>query len=387
MHEPTPHILFSGGVTGGHLFPGLAVAEQLQTLCPNVRITFSGAGRVLDRQQVFQAGHDYVGIPCHPTPRRLSEIRRFLTRNRQGTQKAAQYIQDNQVSAVVGLGGYASVPTARAASRCDVPLVLLEQNVVPGRATRWLARSADTILLSIKDTAEALRTRAELHVTGNPVRRQFVENANTRDTDRPHRRLLILGGSNGAGELNTQMPLALYRCRQALGDWKVVHQTGVAQHADTELLYHKLNLPAEVVPFVDDMAETLQGTDLVISRAGGTTLSELAVSGVPAILCPLAKATDDHQRRNAEYYRRRRAAIVIEGASKTNRFDTLVATELAPLLTDKSARTSLASAIAALAQPQAAARVAERILRLVRPTSNVPAPLGRAFSNSAQARL
>ena len=376
MRDKPLHILFSGGVTGGHLFPGLAVAEQLLAQSSNVRITFAGAGRALDRQQVFQAGHEYQGIPCHATPRRLSEIAPFLRNNRKGIQKAMQFIQENDVHLVVGLGGYASVPTARAATRCNIPLVLLEQNVCPGRATRWLARSANMILPAFTETEQHLRKRRNVHVIGNPVRSLFLQppTQSSASSDRKH--LLILGGSNGAGQLNQEVPKALYRCRKQLAGWDITHQSGTSQHADTQLLYRKFDLPVNVVPFLEDMAGTLAHTDLAISRAGGTTLSELAVSRVPVILCPLTGATNDHQRRNAEHFADHDAAVVIPQLRKDTRFDIALEEKLLPLITDAAKRTSLATGMARMARPQAAARAAELILHLLRPTRVIPAPLG-----------
>jgi len=353
---------------------------------------------VLDREQVFQAGHEYLGIPCHASPRRLSQIARFLRDNRKGVQKAKQFIEEKHVSLVIGLGGYASVPSARAATRCGVPLVLLEQNVYPGRATRWLARSAALMLLAFRDTKEHLRTRGSLEVPGNPVRSEFLAMRSEAEATDPvadngaQRRLLILGGSNGAGELNEQVPRALYRCREQLQDWQITHQSGETQHAATEELYRKLGIAADVIPFVANMATTLAKTDAAISRSGGTTLAELAVSHVPSVLCPLASATDDHQRLNAEYYASRRAAVLVPSSRisakhETTRQDVAIADALLPLLTSEAERTALATGMARLARPNASLRAAESILKLVRPTRSVPPPLGSTMPSTVESRF
>jgi len=386
MSDQPIHILFSGGVTGGHLFPGLAVAEQIKAQYPSARITFAGAGRPLDRQQVFQAGYDYLGVPCHATPRRLRDIGRFLSDNHKGIQKAIGFIKESHVSAVIGLGGYASAPTARAAARCDIPLVLLEQNFYPGRANRWLSRSADMILTAFSETRRNLRARCPIHPVGNPVRGHFLQRIASKSEASSKKRLLILGGSNGAGELNLQVPKALYRCRAELADWEVTHQSGTNHQDETQQLYEKLDLPVQVIPFLEDMASVLTRCDLAISRAGGTTLSELAVSRVPVILCPLPGATDDHQTHNANHFAARGAAIVAKTSGSQDRLDNTVADCLQPLLTDEARRQSLSTAIGTLARPDAATRAATLILNMLRPTAVIPPPMGLSTHRATESR-
>ncbi len=145
MKNNIVHIVFSGGGTGGHLFPGLAVAEQLSAMIPRVRITFCGGGKPFERQAAHDAGFEYFALPSRPLPHAAREAVSFVVENLAGYLAARRFLREEHVSAVVGLGGYVSVPMARAATRRDVPLVLLEQNAVPGRATRWLARRATLI--------------------------------------------------------------------------------------------------------------------------------------------------------------------------------------------------------------------------------------------------
>ena len=142
MKKSTIHIVFSGGGTGGHLFPGLAVAQQLAAAVPGVRITFCGGGKPFERKYVGRAGFDYLTLPARPLPHGAREAVAFLVENVAGYLAASRFLGEEHVAAVVGLGGYASVPMARAATQRRVPLVLLEQNAVAGRATRWLARRA-----------------------------------------------------------------------------------------------------------------------------------------------------------------------------------------------------------------------------------------------------
>ena len=164
------HVIFAGGGTGGHLFPGLAVAEKLSANRPGVRITFAGTGRPLERKHVAAAGFDYVSLPSRPMPRRASEAIAFVVQNVAGYFAAGRLLDQENVAGVVGLGGYASVPMGRAAARRRLPLVLLEQNVVPGKANRWLSRFASLICTSFQQTEEQLGGRAAVRWTGNPIR-------------------------------------------------------------------------------------------------------------------------------------------------------------------------------------------------------------------------
>ena len=173
MKNNIAHIVFSGGGTGGHLFPGLAVAEQLSAMIPRVRITFCGGGKPFERQAATDAGFEYFALPSRPLPHAAREAVSFVVENLAGYLAARRFLREEHVSAVVGLGGYVSVPMARAASRRDVPLVLLEQNAVPGRATRWLARRATLICTTFAETAAGLRCRCPVRVTGNPIRFGF----------------------------------------------------------------------------------------------------------------------------------------------------------------------------------------------------------------------
>ena len=173
MSKKSIHIVFSGGGTGGHLFPGLAVAERLSEEIANLRITFAGSGKAFERKHVAAAGFDYLALPCRPLPGKPGEAVSFVVENLAGYFAARRFLKDERVDAVVGLGGYASVPMGRAAARSSTPLMLLEQNVIPGRATRWLSKKADLICTSFAETEDHLSSRCTVRFTGNPVRRDF----------------------------------------------------------------------------------------------------------------------------------------------------------------------------------------------------------------------
>ncbi|MGA2031087.1 MAG: undecaprenyldiphospho-muramoylpentapeptide beta-N-acetylglucosaminyltransferase [Thermoguttaceae bacterium] len=405
--KPHIHVVFAGGGTGGHLFPGLAVAQRLAAQLRRPRITFVGSGKTFEREQVKTAGFDYLAIACHALPRAAREAVPFVVQNLAGYFAAQQFLCEAEVAAVVGLGGYASVPIARAAARARIPLVLLEQNVVPGRATRWLCRAAALVCTSFEQTASQLTCRCPIRLTGNPVREIPTAGAswvprlacptvpsalldepavapNPRDTDSrpvtefslpqeshavlsssPIRQILVLGGSAGARSLNQNVPRALYKLADKLTGCRILHQTGEADAQATRELYAKLALEATVVAFLADLPDVLPASDLAICRAGGTTVAELAVAGVPALLLPYPHATDDHQAQNARAILQCGGAVVLDERALPGRLDDCLAGVLGELLDDPLRRAEMSAAMSRAARPHAAADVAALIWSLV----------------------
>ena len=368
MPKKPIHIVFSGGGTGGHLFPGLAVAERLSEEIAHLRVTFAGSGKAFEQRHVAAVDFEYLALPCRPLPGKAGEAVSFFVENLAGYFAARRFLKEQRVDAVVGLGGYASVPMGRAAARCAVPLVLLEQNAIPGRATRWLSKKADLICTSFAETENHLFGHCPVRFTGNPVRRGFLDYSNKYASfplSKGEGTLLVLGGSGGARSINENLPRALYRLRNRSNGWKIIHQTGETDCGTTLALYEKLAIQATVFPFLQDLPRQLQQADLVVCRAGGTTLAELAAVGVPAVLIPYPNAKDDHQMKNALVHAQAGAASVIEEPAAPGRLDDALAERLQSLLADGEKRRQMSAAMARLARPHAAAEVAELVWSLV----------------------
>jgi len=382
MQNSTIHIVFAGGGTGGHLFPGLAVAERLAAAIPRVRITFCGSGKTFEREHVSHAGFDYFALPARPLPRGIREAVSFVVANLAGYFAAGRFLRRDRVAAVVGLGGYASVPLGRAAARRGVPLVLLEQNVIPGKATRWLARRATLICTAFGATSSWLHCRCPVRLTGNPIRCGFQSRPSqppltltlSQGERGSPRQLLVLGGSGGAHALNENLPRALYKVRPQLAGWRIVHQSGQPGLDATRALYGKLALEATVVPFLSDMPQALAATDLAICRAGGTTLAELAATGVPAVLLPYPHATDAHQAANARHFAAAGGCITIDPAEMTGRLDSQLAEIVRAVLASEGLRQRMSAAMCGLARPNAAEDVAELIWSIASSRSHEAAP-------------
>ncbi|MFH1267746.1 MAG: UDP-N-acetylglucosamine--N-acetylmuramyl-(pentapeptide) pyrophosphoryl-undecaprenol N-acetylglucosamine transferase [Planctomycetota bacterium] len=384
---PHLHIVFAGGGTGGHLFPGLAVAERLAADLARVRITFTGGGMAFERRQVSAAGFEYLPLRCCPLPKRLREVYPFVSNNFSGYREAKRFLAHEHVSAVVGLGGYGSVPMGRAAIGSDVPLILLEQNAVPGRATRWLAPAATLVCTTFEQANGHLSWRSLVRVTGNPIRASFTPrlvalgasdtNGQGDEASRPDapsksngdnrcRLLVVLGGSGGARSLNQYVPLALRKLGARLRGWKIVHQSGRADLRPTRQLYAKLGLKADVASFVLNMPEVLARADLAVCRAGGTTLAELAASGLPAVLLPYPHAADDHQRKNADVFAGSGACLALDQRELPGRLDNHLAVAISRLVGSAAKRAAMSEAMRRLAQPDATWDVATMVRQVAR---------------------
>lgn len=370
----TQHIVFAGGGTAGHLFPGLAVARKLAADRPGVRITFAGTGRRLERDLVDAAGFEYLPLSSRPLPRTASEALSFVVENMAGYIAAGRFLDEERVAGVVGLGGYASVPLGRAAARRRLPLVLLEQNAVLGKANRWLSRFASLLCTSFLETQRLESVRCAVRWTGNPTRdfAGWTSESASQNMGGPggpsygtSPRLLVLGGSGGARSLNENVPRALYKIRHLLAGWQIVHQSGEAGVESTRELYRKFALEAAVGAFWTDMPDLLAGTSLVVCRAGGTTLAELSAAGAPALLLPYPDAADDHQRENAQFYVAAGAAEMLDEREVSGRLDDRIAELLGRLLTDAAARENLSRSMRRLARPRAALHVATLVWSLV----------------------
>lgn len=388
MPSTAVHLVLAGGVTGGHVYPGVAVVESLRERLPKLRVTLIGTGRAWEREAAEAHHLDYLAVPSRPLSKSPRRLLGCVKDNLAGYVQAARFLRRERVTAVLGLGGYASVPTAAAATRLNLPLVLLEANAVPGKATRWFARAASHVCLAFESAAAALPRRASILVTGTPVRAGFtaaavprplgylsrqhvfagVSNwggeANTSAPQPGPRRLVVLGGSQGAASLNETVPAALARLAPRLTNWRITHVAGPEGVVATRRCYAIAGVPAEVVPFVADMPKLLQSADAAISRAGGATLAELAASGVPTVLCPFPFAADDHQRQNALAVQARGGCLIVDQREGGNALPSRLEEAIGYLL-DDATRQPMAQAMRSQARPDAAYRVARALEALI----------------------
>lgn len=355
-----PLMIVAGG-TGGHVFPGLAVAEELRR--QGVPVVWLGTQQGLEARLVPTAGIPIEWLTVRGLRRR--GLRNWLAAPwmvARSTLQAARIMRQHQPRAVLGMGGYVSGPGALAARLLGIPLLIHEQNAIPGFTNRKLAPLATRIMTGF---AGVFESRGKAVHTGNPVRAaisQIAAVAPSQPLNGRPLRLLVLGGSQGAAAINEAVPAALHRLEARLRP-EVWHQTGVPHAESTAGQYRELGLEARVEPFIEDMAAAYAWADLALCRAGALTVAELATAGVPAVLIPFPYATDDHQTANARHLVARDAGVLFPQDHLT--VERLSAV-LAELLGDREHLQTMAANARAMGLPDAASRVAQLCLEAAR---------------------
>jgi UDP-N-acetylglucosamine--N-acetylmuramyl-(pentapeptide) pyrophosphoryl-undecaprenol N-acetylglucosamine transferase len=354
MSRAGQSVLVMAGGTGGHIFPGLAVADSLRRRGADVR--WLGARHGMECDKVPPAGIpldvvDISGLRGKGLARWLAMPVRLL----RAVWQAFSLLGTHRPDCAVSFGGYAAGPGGLAARLRGIPLLVHEQNRVPGMTNRVLAKMADAILQAFPGTWD---DRLEPITCGNPVRADvagLAEPAKRMSGRYGAVRILLTGGSQGARALNRLLPEALALLPAGLS-FEVRHQAGTRWQDETALAYSSAGIDANVCEFIDDMADAYAWADLVVCRAGALTVSELAAAGVAAVLVPYPHAVDDHQTRNAEFLAEAGAAVMLAEAGLTaNR----LAETLEPLLGDRARLTEMASRARAVAVPDSAERVAD----------------------------
>jgi UDP-N-acetylglucosamine--N-acetylmuramyl-(pentapeptide) pyrophosphoryl-undecaprenol N-acetylglucosamine transferase len=365
-------VLITGGGTGGHVYPGLAVAEALRGLEPRAEIRFAGTRRGLERVLVPRAGWPLDFVPASGL-RGLGAAGRlaFLLNLVLGTLRSLVLLARRRPDIVLGTGGYVCAPVMLAARLVGVPCALQEQNAIPGSANRLVGRWARRVYLGFGEAASWF-PKSRPVATGNPVRSAFaaVAPAVPRSAGGPLR-VLMFGGSRGAHTLNVAAAAAAATWN-GRDDLELLVQTGPADLDATRAAF--AGAPAgrvEVVPYIEDMAGALARADLVVCRAGAMTLAELQAAGRAAVLVPFPFATDDHQRHNAEACAAAGAAEVLldedcDGPALVAAVDRLLA--------EPARLAAMGEAARRLARPAAAAVIARDLLNLVGHPAGEPAP-------------
>lgn len=305
----------AGGGTGGHLFPGVAVAEALKELDPEAEILFVGTARGIEVRAVPKAGFaleliDIAGLKGTGLRHRLTTVAKLPL----SLLQSRRILQRFGADAVLGVGGYASGPVLVAAKAMGLPTAICEQNSVPGVTNRILGRLVDRIFVTFA-ASRSWFPADKTALVGNPVRASF-RNAARRQDDvrRIAGRIFTFGGSQGARPLNDIVPQALGRLVAQGRALTAVHQAGKDAVDSVANAYREAGVPAEVTPFIDDMMSAYRTAELVICRAGATSCAEVTALGVAAILVPFPQAADDHQTMNAKDLVDQGAAILLPQA-------------------------------------------------------------------------
>ena len=371
-------LLVAGGGTGGHLFPGLALGEEVKTRHPRNDVLFVGSARGIEAREVPKAGYPLAIIDVGPLKRMgLGGFVRGLSRLPHALWQSVRILRKFDPDVVVGVGGYSSGPVVLAARMLGIPTAVQEQNALPGITNRILGKLVDAVFIAFPEALARFPAR-KTHLLGNPIRRAFLDNYLHSKAQAERLSLFVTGGSQGAHALNLRVAEALEILAPSIGTrLRVQHQTGVKDQPEIAARYDKLRaqgLEAEAVAFIDDMPRAYGGADLLICRAGATTIAELTVCKKPALLVPFPFAADDHQTINAHSLVDAGAALLLPEKELTGE---KLAEEIRALEADRSRLGRMSRASGNLGRPEAAREIADVCVslcskRLVREGRHLP---------------
>ncbi len=350
-------VVLAGGGTGGHVIPALAIARELQEV-HQAEILFIGTSRGIETRLVPAAGFKLELVEVGAL-KNVGTVARLATLFALpgAVRRASKLLKDFGADVVIGVGGYASGPAMLAAVVGGIPTLAFESNVVPGFANRIISSYVRAAAVHFEETA---RYFPRAVVTGVPVRKEFFH-LPPRELGSPLT-LLVFGGSQGASALNRAMMAALPLLKSAVPGLRIVHQTGARDLEQVQAAYREAGMDGQVSAFIDQMPEVFASADLLLCRAGASTVAEVTAAGKPALFVPFPRAADDHQLRNAQALDRAGAGQIIPESELTPEKLTVA---VAALLKDRVRLHEMSVAARGLAHPDAAQRIAEMAVGLV----------------------
>jgi UDP-N-acetylglucosamine--N-acetylmuramyl-(pentapeptide) pyrophosphoryl-undecaprenol N-acetylglucosamine transferase len=361
-------IILAGGGTGGHLYPGIAVAEALRAAMPIAKPLFLCTKREIDRVILEPTGFEFISQAI--VPPRLVDILKFFLSYRETKELVDEVLCQRKPAVVVGLGGYAAGVAVKMAAQKNIPTVILNPDVIPGKANRHLMEFSRLICCQFPQTSRHVpqAQRAKIKVTGCPIRKEIrslpprPEAAGRLGIDPMLRTLLVTGASQGARTVNEAM-VALAGTI-ALDGWQVLHLSGREHVQSVRAGYREKNVPAHVIDFTPDMADVWSVADLALSRSGASSCAELTACGVASVLMPYPFHKDLHQRANARVLADAGAAVLMDDEKDQKKNADKLRPILESLLQDASRRQKMADSARALGRPDAAEAVAAAIAEL-----------------------
>ncbi|CAH2032250.1 undecaprenyldiphospho-muramoylpentapeptide beta-N-acetylglucosaminyltransferase [Trichlorobacter ammonificans] len=362
-------LIVAGGGTGGHLFPGIAVAEEFLSRDSSNQVLFVGSERGIEARVIPSLGYPLelvsaAGIKGKGFTAKVTGALQLLYGYAQSRTILKRYRPD----LVLGVGGYASLPMVLAARGLDIPRFIHEQNALPGMTNKLLSRFADRVFISLEEARQFFPEERTL-LTGNPLRTQILESlqhaavTRERTPDAPFH-LFVFGGSQGARPLNEVLPRTMALLNERAGHLRIVHQTGEQDLAAVRQGYREAGIDADVRPFIDDMAREYRRADLIVCRAGATTIAEVTAIGKACLFIPFPHATDDHQRKNAEALLKNEACELMLERHMTP--ETLAGT-IAGLMDDRERLERIGRNAAGMARLEAARVIVDEMLKGLQP--------------------
>lgn len=365
---PLKKVIISGGGTGGHIFPAIAIAHALREAVPGVEILFVGAEGKMEMEKVPAAGYRIIGLDIRGFDRKnMVRNVNVLVKLLKAFGKAKTLLREFQPDVAVGVGGYASAAVMKKAGDLGIPVLIQEQNSFPGITNKRLSRFASRICVAYPGM-EQFFTASKIVITGNPIRKEIENNQLSREEAsarfglNPERKtLMIFGGSQGAKAINEGVA-------EAVKSWlsqgiQVIWQTGKPFYAQArEIATALASGSLKVMEFIDDMPAAYAAADLVVSRAGAISIAELCASGKACILVPLPTAAEDHQTKNAMALVERDAAILMKNEDTPAQLGIAVS----DLITDRTRLEKLSVNIRQMAVKESAKKIADEIIQLAK---------------------
>ena len=356
-------VLISGGGTGGHIFPAISIANEIKRRNPDTEILFVGAENRMEMEKVPAAGYKIIGLPvCGFDRKHLFKNVKVLFKLFKSMRMARKILKDFSPCMAVGVGGYASGPMLKAAQKMHIPTLIQEQNSYAGVTNKLLAAKADAICVAY-DGMERFFPQEKIVKTGNPVRRNLIECALSRDEaitrlglDPAKKTILVVGGSLGAKTINEGIKAGLGLLGEKSDNLQVIWQTGKYYDADTRGALERSKVKNVLrMPFIADMDVAYRAADLVVGRAGASSISELQLLGKPSILVPSPNVAEDHQTKNAMALVDKKAALMIRDIDAVN----VLVGKMIDTVLDDELLSSLSANVAGMALPDAAGHIVD----------------------------
>lgn len=370
-------ILLAGGGSGGHLYPGIAVAQALTRLDPSMQMLFLCTDRSIDKTILTPTGYEFIQQPILPPRRSVGGLIRFWRSWRATHELVGKVLRQRKPLAVLGLGGYAAGVAVKYGSKAGVPAAILNPDVIPGKANQYLLQYVSRVCCQFDATRDHVSSahQPKLRTTGCPIRLDMLtppprpEAAGRLGLDPLRNTLVVTGASQGAVTVNQAVIETLRRLvagnPRALQGWQVLHLAGTDHGESVRAGYRAIELGARVIDFTPDMADVWSVADLVVSRSGASTCAELSAVGIASVLMPYPFHKDQHQAYNADVFVRSGAAVKVADQRDAKKNADVLEPLLQSLIHDEPRRREMARAARELARPDAADAVARTLIEMV----------------------